>query len=78
MMVDFLVWMIRGYQHLISRFMPPLCRFHPSCSQYTVDALSLHGLMRGSLLAGRRIGRCNPLFDGGFDPVPLVGGAYAE
>lgn len=67
---DPLIWTIRGYQHLISRFTPPVCRFHPSCSHYAVEALQVHGAWRGSLLAANRIGRCNPFFPGGFDPVP--------
>jgi len=67
---DPLIWTIRGYQKLISRFTPPVCRFHPSCSHYAVEALQVHGAWRGSLLAANRIGRCNPFFPGGFDPVP--------
>jgi len=76
-----IIWMIRGYQHLISRFMPPVCRFHPSCSQYTCVAVDIHGPIRGGWLAAQRIARCNPLFEGGQDPVPDLmhgGSAHAE
>lgn len=65
-----LVWLIRGYQLLISPWLGSRCRFHPSCSQYAIEALRRHGLIRGSLLAVRRIGRCHPWHPGGYDPVP--------
>ena len=55
---------------LLSVHLPPRCRFHPSCSQYALDALSLHGAGRGTWLAVRRVARCHPWHDGGFDPVP--------
>ena len=67
---DPLIWTIRGYQHLISRYTPPMCRFHPSCSRYAVTALRRHGLLRGAALAAWRILRCNPFVPGGLDPVP--------
>lgn len=67
---DPFIWTIRGYQKLISRYTPPVCRFHPSCSHYAVEALQVHGIVRGSLLSANRIARCNPFFPGGFDPVP--------
>ena len=67
---DHLIWTIRGYQHLISRYTPPMCRFHPSCSRYAVTALRRHGLLRGAALAAWRILRCNPFVPGGLDPVP--------
>jgi uncharacterized protein len=60
---------IRGWR-VISVHLPPRCRFHPSCSQYALEALTLHGAGRGSWLAIRRIGRCHPWHDGGLDPVP--------
>ncbi|MCX6022690.1 MAG: membrane protein insertion efficiency factor YidD [Chloroflexi bacterium] len=65
-----LLWMIRGYQVTISRATPPTCRFVPSCSQYGYEAISRHGAFRGSWLTVCRIGRCNPLHPGGYDPVP--------
>lgn len=60
---------IRGWR-LISRYLPPHCRFHPSCSAYALEALETHGAVRGSVLAIKRIGRCHPWNDGGLDPVP--------
>lgn len=68
-MVRILVWLIERYQWL-SRRMPAVCRFQPSCSQYAREALLTHGLVRGSLLSAWRILRCNPLCPGGEDPVP--------
>ncbi|MFA4029478.1 MAG: hypothetical protein GDYSWBUE_000476 [Candidatus Fervidibacterota bacterium] len=50
--------------------MPPSCRYTPSCSEYAIEALRLHGLMKGLWLAMLRLLRCNPFFPGGYDPVP--------
>jgi putative membrane protein insertion efficiency factor len=60
---------IRAWR-LVSVHLPPRCRFHPSCSQYALDALAVHGAARGSLLAVRRVARCHPWHPGGIDPVP--------
>lgn len=65
-----LVLLIRAYRLLLSPLLPPACRFAPSCSEYSLEAVSRHGVLRGSYLAIRRIGRCHPLHSGGFDPVP--------
>ncbi len=65
-----LTWPIRLYQRWISRFTPAMCRFRPTCSQYALDAIRLHGIFKGSTLALWRILRCNPLCKGGWDPVP--------
>ncbi len=67
---DLAVWTIHGYQRLISRNLPPMCRFTPSCSRYAVQAIQVHGVFRGAWLAILRIGRCHPLHPGGYDPVP--------
>lgn len=64
-----LVWSIRGYQILISPAIPRRCKYYPSCSQYAVDALTQYGVLRGIVLAGWRLLRCNPLSYGGYDPV---------
>lgn len=61
---------IRLYQRLLSPLLGPRCRFHPSCSHYAIEAIERHGAVRGGWLAARRITRCHPLNEGGFDPVP--------
>lgn len=61
--------MIRGYQHAMS-WAPSRCRFFPSCSQYTLEAVMTHGALRGLWLGVRRISRCHPWNPGGIDPVP--------
>ena len=65
-----LIGLIRLYQRALSPLLGPRCRFHPTCSAYAVQALERHGVVRGSFLAARRIARCHPLNEGGFDPVP--------
>jgi putative membrane protein insertion efficiency factor len=65
-----LIWLVRGYQLCISPFLPPSCRFHPTCSCYAIEALERHGVLKGGWLALRRIGRCHPWNPGGHDPVP--------
>jgi hypothetical protein len=62
--------LIRTYQLGLSPLLGPRCRFYPSCSQYALDAVSVHGSLRGCLLALRRLARCHPWHAGGFDPVP--------
>ncbi|MFN2316177.1 MAG: membrane protein insertion efficiency factor YidD [Gemmatimonadales bacterium] len=62
--------LIRGYQKFISPALPPSCRFHPSCSQYTLEAVERYGLVKGSWLGARRLVRCHPFNPGGHDPVP--------
>ncbi|GAA0306308.1 membrane protein insertion efficiency factor YidD [Psychrosphaera haliotis] len=61
---------VRGYQILISPWFPAKCRFYPSCSEYTIEALDTHGSAKGSWLSVKRILKCHPFSDGGFDPVP--------
>jgi putative membrane protein insertion efficiency factor len=65
-----LVFLVRVYQRAISPFLPPSCRFYPSCSAYAVEALTVHGALRGSWLALRRLLKCGPWHPGGLDPVP--------
>jgi len=61
---------IRGYQILISPWLPPCCRYEPSCSQYALEAVRGHGALRGSWFALRRLLRCHPFGSHGYDPVP--------
>ncbi len=61
---------IRGYQRWISPALGQRCRFAPSCSHYTAQAISAHGLLRGTWLGVRRLSRCHPWNAGGYDPVP--------
>lgn len=63
-------WIVRGYQLLLRPFLPAVCRFQPSCSEYAHMALSGHGVIRGGWLALRRLARCNPFHSGGYDPPP--------
>ena len=61
---------VRVYQWTIRPLIGANCRFWPSCSEYAAEALCIHGALRGSALAAKRILRCNPWHEGGFDPVP--------
>ncbi|HSJ72048.1 MAG TPA: membrane protein insertion efficiency factor YidD [Acidimicrobiia bacterium] len=64
---------IRAYQKVLSPFFGRNCRYYPTCSQYTIEAVEVHGAARGSWLGIRRIGRCHPWHEGGIDPVPGSG-----
>lgn len=64
------IFMIRGYQLLLSPVLGNHCRFDPTCSSYAIEAIHAHGLLRGTGLAMRRIGRCHPWGGAGHDPVP--------
>ncbi|WP_127347316.1 membrane protein insertion efficiency factor YidD [Pseudidiomarina mangrovi] len=64
------IGLIRLYQWLISPLLGPRCRFQPTCSQYAIEAIEKHGMMRGFWLAMKRIGKCHPGHPGGYDPVP--------
>lgn len=64
------ILLLRGYKLLISPLLGQRCRFHPSCSEYTMEAIERFGVVRGSWLGARRIGRCHPFHPGGLDPVP--------
>jgi putative membrane protein insertion efficiency factor len=66
------VFAIRVYQWTISPLLGRNCRFHPTCSQYAVEAVQSFGALRGSWLAVKRLGRCHPWHPGGFDPPPKV------
>jgi putative membrane protein insertion efficiency factor len=63
------ITLIKGYRRFISPMLPPSCRFTPSCSLYTLQAIEKYGLLRGSFVGARRVLRCHPFSEGGFDPV---------
>ena len=65
-----LIALVRAYQRLLSPLLGPRCRFYPSCSQYAVEALQVHGAIKGCALSLHRLCRCHPLNAGGLDPVP--------
>jgi hypothetical protein len=62
--------LIRLYQNTLSRVLPSTCRFYPSCSQYTYQAIARYGSLRGGWMGVKRIARCHPFNPGGYDPVP--------
>jgi len=64
------VWLVRFYQAAISPYLPPSCRYSPTCSQYTLEALKKHGVFKGGWLSLKRIASCNPWGGHGHDPVP--------
>jgi putative membrane protein insertion efficiency factor len=64
------VILIRLYQTILSPLLPASCRFHPTCSQYSLEALKKHGLWKGAQLAAKRISQCHPWGGQGHDPVP--------
>ncbi|MDP1609546.1 MAG: membrane protein insertion efficiency factor YidD [Sulfuritalea sp.] len=70
LLVQPLLLLIRVYQLAISPMLGNRCRFYPSCSEYSMEALRRHGLLKGLWLSVRRIGRCHPWHPGGYDPIP--------
>ncbi len=70
MMKKLVFILIKFYQKFISPLFPPSCRYTPTCSQYTFEAVQKYGVLKGLFLGIKRILRCNPFFPGGEDPVP--------
>lgn len=70
LMKKVLVFLVKGYQKVISPLFPPSCRYYPTCSHYTVQAVEKHGAFKGALMGTSRILRCNPFVRGGVDKVP--------
>jgi len=64
-----IIWGIKLYKYSISVILPPSCRFYPSCSDYSVDAINKYGVLKGVWYALRRVSKCHPLGNGGYDPV---------
>jgi putative membrane protein insertion efficiency factor len=69
-MKQLLLLLVKAYQWLLRPLLPPTCRFHPSCSQYSIEAISKYGALKGFWLTIKRVARCNPWHPGGYDPVP--------
>ena len=65
-----LIALLRFYRYAISPMLGRNCRFHPTCSEYAIEAVQRHGALRGGWMAAERVGRCHPFNPGGYDPVP--------
>ncbi|MBO0460705.1 MULTISPECIES: membrane protein insertion efficiency factor YidD [Enterococcus] len=65
-----LIYLVRGYQRFISPAFPPSCRYYPTCSNYMIQAIQVHGALKGTLMGTARIFRCHPFVKGGIDYVP--------
>lgn len=68
-MSKLILWLIRGYQKVISPWTPKTCRFHPTCSEYSYQAVKKYGALKGGLKSVKRISKCHPFNPGGYDPL---------
>ncbi len=68
-MQELVIGLLRIYKHWISPMLPSACRFHPTCSEYMMEAVSKHGTLRGVWLGLQRLAKCHPFHQGGVDPV---------
>jgi hypothetical protein len=68
-MQTILIALLRGYKSFLSPWLPSACRYRPTCSEYMLEAIAAHGSMRGLWMGLKRLGRCHPFHEGGYDPV---------
>jgi len=68
-MQTILIALLKGYKVWISPWLPSACRYRPTCSEYMMDAIAVHGPLRGVWMGLKRLGRCHPFHEGGYDPV---------
>ncbi|MBT3942513.1 MAG: membrane protein insertion efficiency factor YidD [Chloroflexi bacterium] len=72
------ILLLKGYKKIISPYLPSQCLYEPTCSVYAQDAVREHGVFKGIRMTFNRLGRCNPAFEGGYDPVPTTGSLDTE
>jgi putative membrane protein insertion efficiency factor len=70
LIISVILTLLKGYRYFISPFLQKNCRFYPSCSVYAIESFQKHGVTKGFYLATKRVLRCNPFTEGGYDPVP--------
>lgn len=68
-MQTIVIGLLKGYKLFVSPWLPSACRYHPTCSEYMLDAVRRHGTLRGVWMGVLRLGRCHPFHEGGYDPV---------
>ncbi len=73
LLTGMMILLVRFYQYVISPVLPNSCRYTPTCSAYAIEALKVHGFVKGTILAVARVSRCNPWGGHGYDPVPPKG-----